>query len=97
MLTHKGRTSSSGHYVGWARTAGDQWACFDDEKVTPCKIEDIMKLTGGAADWHTAYVVLYGPKRMEVGACPEPAAEGGDAMDTATAAEGEGAPAPMES
>jgi len=61
VLTHKGRSSSSGHYVGWTRKSGDDWLMFDDDMVSPVKEEDILKLSGGG-DWHCAYVLLYGPR-----------------------------------
>ncbi|XP_064605984.1 ubiquitin carboxyl-terminal hydrolase 14-like [Liolophura sinensis] len=61
VLTHKGRSSSSGHYVGWVRRKGDEWLMFDDDKVHPVTSEDILKLCGGG-DWHCAYVLLYSPR-----------------------------------
>lgn len=65
VLTHKGRSSSSGHYVAWVRKKGDEWLMFDDDKVAPVQSEDILKLSGGG-DWHCAYVLLYGPRILEV-------------------------------
>lgn len=47
VLTHKGRSSSSGHYVAWTRKKGDDWLMFDDDDVTMVKSEDILKLSGG--------------------------------------------------
>jgi ubiquitin carboxyl-terminal hydrolase 14 len=38
----------------------------DDEHVHPVTTEDVLKLSGGG-DWHTAYVLLYGPKVLVVG------------------------------
>lgn len=64
VLTHQGRSSSSGHYVGWVRQKGDQWMKFDDDVVSPVESEDILRLSGGG-DWHCAYVLLYGPKILE--------------------------------
>lgn len=64
VLTHQGRSSSSGHYLAWVKRRGDEWIKFDDDKVTPVHSEDILKLSGGG-DWHCAYVVIYGPKRLE--------------------------------
>ena len=98
MLTHKGRSSNSGHYVGWVRHKGEAWLKCDDDEVTPsssncslsdlCSIlhapcsvlharysvlrapcsqvspvheEDVLKLSGGG-DWHTAYLLVYGPR-----------------------------------
>lgn len=65
VLTHKGRSSSSGHYVAWVRRKGDDWMMFDDANVTAVSSEDILKLSGGG-DWHCAYVLLYGPRLLEV-------------------------------
>ncbi|XP_062918839.1 ubiquitin carboxyl-terminal hydrolase 14 isoform X2 [Mobula hypostoma] len=65
VLTHQGRSSSSGHYVAWVRRKSDEWIKFDDDKVSVVAPEDILKLSGGG-DWHIAYVLLYGPRRLEV-------------------------------
>lgn len=65
VLTHKGRSSSSGHYVAWVRRKGDDWFMFDDDNVSPVSGEDVLKLSGGG-DWHSAYVLLYGPRILEV-------------------------------
>ncbi|VDO68840.1 unnamed protein product [Haemonchus placei] len=56
VITHKGRSSNSGHYVAWVRLAEDKWAMCDDEHVSP-----VLRLSGGG-DWHCAYVLLYGPR-----------------------------------
>lgn len=83
VLTHKGRSSSSGHYVGWIRIAGNKWVKCDDDTVTPVTEEEILKLSGGGkllifllvfiantksyvGDWHCAYVLLYGPRLLEI-------------------------------
>jgi ubiquitin carboxyl-terminal hydrolase 14 len=56
VLTHKGRSSNSGHYVGWAKNEKtNAWHMYDDEDVSPVGEEEILKLSGGG-DWHTAYV-----------------------------------------
>nr|XP_022315941.1 ubiquitin carboxyl-terminal hydrolase 14-like [Crassostrea virginica] len=65
VLTHKGRSSSSGHYVAWVKKKGDEWYMFDDDNVTCVTAEDVLKLSGGG-DWHSAYVLLYGPRVLEV-------------------------------
>ncbi|KAL7740885.1 hypothetical protein ACLKA6_014047 [Drosophila palustris] len=64
VLTHKGRSSSSGHYVAWVRSSGDVWFKFDDDDVTSVSTDEILRLSGGG-DWHCAYVLLYGPKLLE--------------------------------
>lgn len=67
VLTHQGRSSSSGHYVGWVRQSvtEDKWVKFDDDTVSPITSEEILRLSGGG-DWHCAYVLLYGPRVLRV-------------------------------
>lgn len=65
VLTHQGRSSSSGHYVAWVRHKADNWIKCDDDKLSIVKDEDILKLSGGG-DWHVAYTLLYGPKQLEI-------------------------------
>lgn len=64
VLTHKGRSSSSGHYVGWIKKE-DQWFKCDDDLVSPVDADEILKLSGGG-DWHCAYVCLYGPRFLDL-------------------------------
>lgn len=47
------------------RILADEWVKFDDDKVSMVTPEDILKLSGGG-DWHIAYVLVYGPRRLEV-------------------------------
>jgi len=63
VLTHRGRSSSSGHYVAWVRRKGDEWVMCDDDNISPVSSQEILKLSGGG-DWHIAYVLLYGPKKL---------------------------------
>ncbi|XP_051172315.1 ubiquitin carboxyl-terminal hydrolase 14 [Leptopilina boulardi] len=65
VLTHQGRSSSSGHYVAWVRQKGDTWIKCDDDNVSIITSEDVLKLSGGG-DWHCAYVLLYGPRLLEI-------------------------------
>ncbi|XP_015598683.1 ubiquitin carboxyl-terminal hydrolase 14 [Cephus cinctus] len=65
VLTHRGRSSSSGHYVAWVRQKDDMWLKCDDDAVSAVTSEDVLKLSGGG-DWHCAYVLLYGPRILEV-------------------------------
>ncbi|CAK9829309.1 Ubiquitin carboxyl-terminal hydrolase 14 [Anthophora retusa] len=65
VLTHRGRSSNSGHYVAWVRQKSDTWLKYDDDTVSAVTSEEILKLSGGG-DWHCAYVLLYGPKILEV-------------------------------
>lgn len=37
----------------------------DDDVVTAVTSEEVLKLSGGG-DWHCAYVLLYGPRILEM-------------------------------
>ena len=37
VLTHKGRSADSGHYVAWVKQDDKQWIQFDDEELIPRK------------------------------------------------------------
>jgi len=63
ILTHKGRSSNSGHYVAWVKHKGDTWIECNDDEVSPVHVEDVMKLSGGG-DWHCAYLLIYGPRKL---------------------------------
>lgn len=58
VITHKGRSSDSGHYVSWTQLKGDLWLKFDDDVVSEVTIDEIMNLRGGG-DWHMAYYLIY--------------------------------------
>ena len=58
VITHKGRSSNSGHYISWIHHKGEEWMKFDDDFVEKVKEEEILKLHGGG-DWHTAYYLIY--------------------------------------
>ncbi|GAV80267.1 ubiquitin domain-containing protein/UCH domain-containing protein [Cephalotus follicularis] len=58
VLTHKGRSADSGHYVGWVKQESGKWIEYDDENPIPQREEDITKLSGGG-DWHMAYICMY--------------------------------------
>lgn len=36
----------------------EDWYVFDDDEVSPCKTEDVLKLKGGG-DWHMSYLNFY--------------------------------------
>ncbi len=40
------------------REKGDNWVTYDDDVVTTCKTDDILKLSGGG-DWHMTYLCMY--------------------------------------
>jgi len=58
VLTHKGRSADSGHYVAWVKQENGKWIEFDDANPIPQREEDITKLSGGG-DWHMAYICMY--------------------------------------
>jgi len=58
VITHKGRSSDSGHYVAWVYSKNDKWLKYDDDIVTDVSIEDVLNLRGGG-DWHMAYYLVY--------------------------------------
>jgi ubiquitin carboxyl-terminal hydrolase 14 len=63
VLTHKGRSADSGHYVAWVRQSDASWIQFDDEEMIPRKEEEVLALAGGG-DWHMAYLLLYRAQRV---------------------------------
>jgi ubiquitin carboxyl-terminal hydrolase 14 len=58
VLTHKGRSADSGHYVAWVKQESGKWVQYDDANTSLQRGEDIIKLSGGG-DWHMAYIVMY--------------------------------------
>ena len=67
VLTHKGRSADSGHYVAWCRQEnapkGQEWVLYDDDELTPKSEEEIIALCGGG-DWHMAYILLYRAQKV---------------------------------
>ena len=77
VVTHKGRDADGGHYMAWVKAAhqpekltkigdtnqdNEEWFVYDDDEVSPCKTEDILKLKGGG-DWHMSYLNFYRAKK----------------------------------
>jgi ubiquitin carboxyl-terminal hydrolase 14 len=60
VVTHKGRSADSGHYIGWVRQSpgSEYWWKYDDDTVTEVNTAEILNLKGGG-DWHTAYLNFY--------------------------------------
>lgn len=63
VLTHKGRTADSGHYIGWVKQKDGSWMQFDDERPIPATEEQVLRLSGGRADDAMAYMLLYRVRR----------------------------------
>ena len=77
VVTHKGRDADGGHYMAWVKAEAnygavkkiadtdeenEDWFVFDDDEVSPCKTEDVLKLKGGG-DWHMSYLNFYRAKK----------------------------------
>ena len=60
IVTHKGQSADSGHYIGWVRQAENPnfWWKYDDDEVTEVDTEEIMRLKGGG-DKDMTYMVFY--------------------------------------
>lgn len=65
VLTHKGRSADSGHYVSWTKhhATDGQWVQFDDDRMVLRKDEEVLALSGGG-DWHMAYLLLFKAQRV---------------------------------
>ena len=63
VITHKGRSADSGHYLAWTHQSGENWLRFDDDivdRVTAAQIQDLR----GGGDWHIAYYLIYRKKEI---------------------------------
>lgn len=87
VLTHKGRSADSGHYVAWVRQSDGRWVLFDDDELSFKTSEDVLALCGGG-DWHMAYLLLY--REVTVPAAEVAAAAAAAAGAGAAAADAEG-------
>lgn len=58
VLTHKGRSSDSGHYESWVKNADGSWTEFDDHQPHPKESTEILALKGGG-DHHMGYILVY--------------------------------------
>jgi len=72
LVTHKGRSADSGHYIGWVRkrqtdpTAPDNaWLVFDDDTVSEVDTAYVTGQLKGGADDHMAYLAFYVAKGGE--------------------------------
>lgn len=57
VITHRGRSANSGHYITHVRR-DNTWFRFDDLKVTEVNEESIEMLSG-SGDWHCSVLLIY--------------------------------------
>lgn len=78
IVTHKGRSSDSGHYIAWVRKdattaakakspasgSGDRnkWLVFDDETLSEVDTDYVTSHLKGGGDEHMAYLAFYRAK-----------------------------------
>lgn len=74
VLTHKGRSADSGHYVAWVKQQDGSWVLFDDDELIMKNDEDVLALCGGG-DWHMAYLLIYRAVRVPEAAAAAVAAK----------------------
>jgi len=58
LVTHKGLSANSGHYIGYVKTEKRGWLKFDDENVAEINEQDLKNLYGGG-QWQMAYELFY--------------------------------------
>ncbi len=60
--TRKDNSNSKREKIADTDEDNDDWFVFDDDEVSPCKTEDVLKLKGGG-DWHMSYLNFYRAKK----------------------------------
>ncbi|VVB00529.1 unnamed protein product [Arabis nemorensis] len=58
VLSHKGKTANTGHYMAWVNKKQVGWVFYDDHRSSLKNKEDFMKLLSGGDDSH-AYIAMY--------------------------------------
>lgn len=64
IVTHKGRSADSGHYMAWVRAApgAKEWLVFDDSDVSEADTEYVLTHLKGGGDDHMAVMAFYRAK-----------------------------------
>ena len=58
----EGGQKKSAEKIADTEEDNDDWFVYDDDEVSPCKTEDVLKLKGGG-DWHMSYLNFYRAKK----------------------------------
>jgi ubiquitin carboxyl-terminal hydrolase 14 len=60
LVSHKGRSADSGHYMGYTRQQlnREMWWLFNDDVVSEVSTEEVLKLSGGG-DRDMAYLLFF--------------------------------------
>ena len=58
----EGAQKKSAEKIADTEEDNDDWFVYDDDEVSPCKTEDVLKLKGGG-DWHMSYLNFYRAKK----------------------------------
>ncbi|KAE8704544.1 hypothetical protein F3Y22_tig00110450pilonHSYRG00616 [Hibiscus syriacus] len=67
VLTHKGRSADSGHYVAWVKQeSGQKWIEFDDDNPIRQREEDIVKLSGGESHLGYEFIEVCSWKGLDI-------------------------------
>jgi ubiquitin carboxyl-terminal hydrolase 14 len=56
LVTHKGLSAKSGHYIGYAKDPKFGWLKYDDDLVSDVTDDDIKKLYGGGLFVGSLYI-----------------------------------------
>lgn len=66
VITHRGQSADSGHYIAFVRSDRDRtkWWCFNDEKVSLVEEQKIESLAGGGES-DSALILLYSTPSLE--------------------------------
>jgi ubiquitin carboxyl-terminal hydrolase 14 len=71
IVTHKGRSADSGHYIAWVRRTAtgstvpgdkDKWLVFDDDSISEVTTDFVVGMLKGGGDEHMAYLTFYRAK-----------------------------------
>ncbi|RYG44131.1 hypothetical protein EON67_12115 [archaeon] len=64
VVTHKGRSADSGHYMAWVRAkqGSSTWYVFDDDAVSETDTEYVTSRLKGGGDDHMGYMLFYRAK-----------------------------------